>query len=177
MAIELNSTEKDPSSPVVNILFALSIVALIASMAIFAYFHFIVEKQQNAQIQEIQSEIAKQKSETSGYSEEDLIAIGKKVNDYKILMEKRPFASKFFDVFEKWVHPQVYFTNFSLDPISRTVALEGVVNDFQPLIQQIAILKNNQTTIESYDISNIKMADKGGVNFSINLVVRPEVLK
>jgi Tfp pilus assembly protein PilN len=175
MAIELSSTEKEKASPIIGIVFALSFLVFVASLAIFAYFYFVVSKQQQSEINSINTEISKQKA-SSGYSEEDLLSIGKEVGDYKALMQARAKTSDFFASFEQWIHPQIYFTSFNLDVGSRTVTLSGVARDFQPLIQQIAILKN-QPLIERYAVSNIALAETGGVTFSLSLVVSPQVLK
>lgn len=175
MAIELSSTEKEKTSPIISIVLALSFLLLIASFAIFAYFYFWVARQQQAEIDSIRTQNSQQKAD-NGFSQEDLVSIGKKVSDYKTLMQARAKTSKFFDSFQQWIHPQIYFTNFGLDAGARTVTLSGVARNFQPLIQQIAILKN-QPLIERYDVSNIAMGETGGVTFSLSLVVKPEVLK
>jgi hypothetical protein len=145
------------------------------AVGIFAYFYFVVAKQQDDDIARINNEITAQKS-PKGNSEDDLNKIGKKVSDYKALMLSRAKVSSFFPALEQWSHPQVYFTSFNLDVSSRTVTLGGVARDFQPLIQQIAILKN-QPLIERYEVSNISMVDTGGVTFSLSLTVSPQVLK
>jgi|LAHU01.1.fsa_nt_gb Tfp pilus assembly protein PilN len=175
MAIELSSTEKEKSSWIVSLVSVLSILIFLVAAGIFAYFYFVVAKQQDQQISQIEAAIAKQKT-TSGYSENDLTKIGKEVNDYKTLMLARSKVSSFFPALEQWIHPQVYFTSFSLDASTRTVTLSGVASNFQPLIQQIAILKN-QPLIERYEVSNISMAETGGVTFSLSLTVNSQVLK
>jgi hypothetical protein len=175
MAIELSSTEKEKSSWIVSLVSVLSVLVFLAAAGIFAYFYFVVAKQQAAETTKITNEMAAQKS-PSGNSEDDLNKIGKEVSDYKALMLARAKVSSFFPALEQWSHPQVYFTNFNLDVSSRTVTLGGVARDFQPLIQQIAILKN-QPLIERYEVSNISMAETGGVTFSLSLTVSPQVLK
>lgn len=176
MAIELSSSEKESTPLIVNILLAIAVLALLAAAAGFAYFHFMVNPQKEKQINDINRQITQQKSTATGYSQEDLAAIGREVSDYKILFQSRAQASKFFTNFETWVHPQIYFSNFSLNLDSRTVSLSGAANGFQPVIQQIAILKN-QPLIERYEISNIRADNRGVVTFNFSLTVSSQVLK
>lgn len=175
MAIELSSTEKEKGLPIVNFVFTLSLLVLIISLAIFAYFYFIVSKDQETQKHVIENQNTQQQIE-GGYTEESLAKISKQIEDYKKIVQERAKSSSFFSHFQDWVHPQIYFTSFNLDVASRSATLSGVASGFQPLIQQIAIFKN-EALIEKYEISNITMADTGGVTFSLSLIVKPEVLK
>lgn len=176
MAIELSSTEQEQPSWIIKIILWLSILVLAVVLAIYAYFYFIVSRQQVKAINSYTEAIARQKDNKSGFSENDLRKIEKEISDYKILMQGRAKITKLFPVFEQWVHPQVYFTNFALDSVNRTVTLSGIAQSFQPLIQQVAILKK-QPLLERYEISNIAMGETGGVSFSLLLVVKPEVLR
>ncbi|MFA5368777.1 MAG: hypothetical protein WC303_02070 [Candidatus Paceibacterota bacterium] len=176
MAIELSSSEKESSSLIVNIFLTIAVLVLFAALGFFAYFHFMANPEKEMRISDLNREIAQQKSTTGGYSQEDLASIGEEVSDYKILFQSRAKTSKFFENFETWVHPQIYFSNFSLNLDSRSVSLSGAANGFQPVIQQIAILKN-QPLIEKYEISNIRSNDANMVTFDFALIVSSQVLK
>ena len=176
MAIELSSSEKENTSPIISIVLALSVLIFLVSVSIFAFFYFVISKEQETNIAKIKNDIVNQKGSEDKYNENDLAVIGKEINDYKLLMQARTKNSVFFTAFQTWIHPLVYFTNFNLDSGSGSVTLSGVARDFPALIQQMAILKN-QTQIEKYDVSNIVMSQTGGVSFSLSLVAKPEVLK
>lgn len=176
MAIELSSTEQEQPSLIIKLILWLSILVLAVVLAIYAYFYFVVSKQQINSINAYTEAIARQRDNKSGFSENDLRKIEQEISDYKVLMQGRAKITKLFPVFEQWIHPQIYFTSFALDSANRAVTLSGVAQSFQPLIQQIAILKKTPL-LERYEISNIAMGESGGVTFSLLLVVKPEVLK
>lgn len=176
MAIEINSNNQKDFSGVVKIIKWLAILILVVVVGLYLYFYFGVTKKQATEINKLNVAIAQQKDISTGYSENDLRQIEKEINDYKMLLGGRPKISKFFLMFEGWVHPQVYFTSLNMDTANRTVNLTGVVDDFQPLIQQIAILKR-QPSLERYELFNIAKGETGGITFSLLLVIRPEILK
>ncbi|MFA5013118.1 MAG: hypothetical protein WC520_00980 [Candidatus Paceibacterota bacterium] len=172
MAIEITSGEGS-SSVIEKIISVIAIGAIIIVIGVFLYLRFWAIPKGEEKINSIATEISDLRNQGAGIN---AVSIGTEIRDYKVLLASRATASLFFESFEKWVHPQIYFDNISLDIPSRTVILTGKSKGFQPLIQQLAYFDSQKILIEQSSVSNVK-SSLGVVSFDLNLVVKPETLK
>jgi len=175
MAIEIKDKEGETSA-IGNIVFAVSVLILLAVAGGLAYLQFVVLPKDAIRMAELNNALSAQKSEELRQLEAQAYAIENLVSDYKILFENRPKASNFFDNFETWAHPQISYSGLSLNSDTRTATMKGAVSDFKPIIQQIKIFRS-QALIESFQISNVKLASDGGVNFDLSITLKPELFK
>ncbi|MCK9578487.1 hypothetical protein M0R01_03275 [bacterium] len=184
MAIEINGNEKNSLSFdwLFQLLFALAILVLLSSIAVFVYYQFFNIQPKTNTLMQLKTDIQNDKTQKEKTTEIEAAAIQNYVDDFVALYEQRPKMSGFFSGagFEGWVHPNVYFSNFSIDADSRVVNLKGYTTDFKPLIDQLKIfkdLRNRGQGIENYEVSDIKLAEEGGVSFSLVITVSPDTIK
>jgi len=175
MAIELKE-QKRKQSTVGNIVFFLSFLILLIIAGGVVYLQFMALPKNENKIAELNTALSAQKSEEMRQLESQAYGIEQIVSDYKILFENRSVTSNFFDNFEAWVHPQIYYSSFSLSSETRTATMKGSANDFRPIIQQIKIFRS-QDLIESFQVSNVKLSGTEGVDFDLSLVLKAELFK
>ncbi|MDD3170602.1 MAG: hypothetical protein WC410_01270 [Candidatus Paceibacterota bacterium] len=175
MAIELKEKEGE-QSVAGNIVFFLSFLILLIIAGGVAYLQFMALPKNENKIAELNTALSAQKSEEMRQLESQAYGIEQIVSDYKILFENRPVTSNFFDNFEVWAHPQIYYSSFSLSSETRTATMKGSVSDFRPIIQQIKIFRS-QDLIESFQVSNVKLSGTEGVDFDLSLVLKAELFK
>lgn len=184
MAIEISEKEQNSLSFdwLFQLLFALAILVFLSSVGVFVYYQFFnIQPKTNSLIQ-LKSDIQSEKTAKERTTEIEATAIQNYVDDFIVLYEQRSRMSKFFSGagFEGWIHPNVYFTSFSIDSDSRVVNLKGHTNDFKPLIDQLKIfkdLRNKGQGVEQYEVSDIKLAEDFGVTFSLVITVSPDIIK
>jgi hypothetical protein len=177
MSIEINEEKNFSLIGILSqIFYIISILVFLIASVVFVYYQFIKIPKNVNELSELSQFLTTKKTEEEIKVETEGLAIQNMVDDYKILYDQRAKLTNFFGYFEKWIHPQVYFSNFSIDAATRTVTLQGISSDFKPLIDQLEIIKK-QTMIERYQVSDIKLAQRGGVSFSLTLTVKPETLK
>lgn len=177
MSIELKQ-EKNFSilGIVVQIIFIISIAVFLISSIVLVYYQFFQIPKNTEELSKLHQFLILQKPEQEKKTEVEALAIQNKVDDFKVLYRNRAKLSKYFTHFEKWIHPQVYFSSFSIDANTRTADLKGYSSDFKPLIDQLEIIKK-QPMIERYQVSDIKLAEKGGVSFSLSITSKSETIK
>jgi hypothetical protein len=173
MAIEITSGENNPLSIIEKIMSIIAIVAILIVIGGFLYLKFFAIPKGEEKINNIVTEINGLKNQGTGIN---AVSIGTEIRDYKVLLASRATASQFFETLEKWVHPQIYFDNISLDIPTRMVILTGKSKGFQPLIQQLAFFDREKALIEQSSVGSVR-SEQGVVSFDLNLVVKPETLK
>ena len=175
MAIELNE-KKESNSITKKLVFLFALLFLIISSIGYVFLKYVIIVNNETRIKELNQEISSQKSkeiiELETKAAEAEILIG----DYKILFEERANIINFFTAFEAWAHPQIYYSDFTFDVETRTATMKGSVNSFGPIIQQMDIFQNQQL-VENFLVSNVKLAEAGGVVFDLSLTIQPNLLK
>jgi hypothetical protein len=174
MAIEIAPVKKDTGLKE-NLILLLAIFVLLISSGLYFYLNnLFVQKQSELAL--TNNELTSLAGSDVKAKEDELAIAGKYIADFKILFENNPKVSGFFTSFSRWTHPKVSYSGFTFDVPSRKVTMSGATSGFQNIMQQIAILKK-ETTIESYEISNVNLAETGAVSFNLDVVLKPEVLK
>jgi len=175
MAIEIEPVKKDNAGKE-GIALVFSILILLASFGAYFYFAQMVLPQKKAEAATLNNELATLGQDDVASKEAELAQAGKEISDFKILFENNPKASIFFSSLQQWTHPRVAYSGLSFDIPTRKITMSGTTNGFQNVMQQIALL-DQEKTIESYQISNVALAENGAVTFNLDLTVKPEVLK
>lgn len=175
MAIEITPIKKEADFKE-NLILVFSIIVFLISLSVYFYFNNIILSQKNAELVKSNNDYATLAGSDVKAKEDQLKLAGKYIGDFKTLFQNNSKISGFFTSFQSWTHPKVVFSGFVFDVDSREITMSGSTNGFQNVMQQIAIL-NVEPTIESYKISNVNLAENGLVNFDLELVIKPEVLK
>lgn len=174
MAIEIAPVKKENSLNE-NLILIFSIIILLASSGIYFYLS-TVSSQKNSELIELNGQFSTLAGSDVKAKEDELTEAGKYISDFKILYENNPKVSGLLTSFSRWTHPKVTYSSFAFDVTARKATMAGTTNGFQNIMQQIAILKK-ETTIESYQISNVNLAESGLVTFNLDVVLKPEVFK
>ncbi len=175
MAIELKENQED-NSITKKLVFLFAIMLLLVSSIGYIFLKYVIIVKNEARIMELNQEIASQKSKEIIELENKAKEVETILGDYKILYNERANVNNFFTAFEQWAHPQIYYSGFSLDVKGRSATMNGSVSSFGPIIQQMNVFQNQQL-IESFLVSNVKLAEAGGVSFNLSLTVKPELFK
>jgi hypothetical protein len=175
MAIEIAPVRKETDLRE-NLILVLSVIVFLISLGVYFYFNNIILSQKKAELVAVNSEYTTLAGSDVRVKESELALASKYIGDFKILLENNPKVSNFFVAFQKWTHPKVVYSGFIFDVTSRKITVSGSTSGFQNIMQQIAIL-NIESTIESYQISNVQLAEDNSVSFNLELTIKPEVLK
>lgn len=117
---------------------------------------------------------------------EEVFSYQRKINDFSFLINQQTEISKFFNAFEKIVHPYVWFSMF--DIILRNgegvVTLSGRAQNFEVLGQQLLIIQNNILQQEQQDrwikstiLEKIAIAEDGKIDFDLSLSLDSKIFK
>jgi len=175
MAIEIAPIKKETDLRE-NLILVFSIIVFLISLGVYFYLNNVILSQNKAKLLTTTNEYNTLAGSDVRVKESELSLAGKYIGDFKVLFENNPKVSNFFISFQKWTHPKVVYSGFIFDISSRRVTMSGSTSGFQNVMQQIAIL-NIESTIESYQISNVALAQDNSVNFNLELTVKAEVLK
>lgn len=182
MAIEIKEEKKFSFEWLFQAFFILSILTFLVSTGVLIYLQFFNIQPNIDKLTQLKTDLQSAKPSQAGVTEVEAATIQEYIDNFKALYDQRPILSKFFSNsrFESWIHPNIYLSNFSLDTNARTISVKGYTNDFKPLIEQLRVFKimrDGAKGIEQYEVSDIKLSEKGGVSFSLILTVKPEELK
>ena len=174
MAIEIAPVKKENSLNE-NLILIFAIILLLASSGVYFYLNSVFS-QKNSELTKSNSEFSSLAGSDVKAKEDELVEAGKYISDFRILYENNPKVSGLLTSFSSWTHPKVTYSGFTFDVAARKATMAGTTNGFQNIMQQIAILKK-EATIESYQISNVNLAESGLVTFNLDVVLKPEVFK
>lgn len=178
MAIELKEEKKYSETDIFwgNALMAVSILFLLISLSMFAYFKFFLISQKTDELTKASAALAALADPEIVSKENELKTAQQDIGDFKLLYENNLKLSKFFDAFQLWAHPKITYTEFNLDVPSRKATMVGLADGFQSIIQQMAIIKSEQS-VESFVVSDVALAESGGVSFNLEVVLKADLLK
>ncbi len=100
--------------------------------------------------------------------ENRIIIYKRKIDDVVRLLEQHQKPTEFMVFLEKFVHPNVYFSSFSLDLATGKAIMGGVAKDFKSLGQQIFIFEL-QPFIQRAKLANISLVEGTGIKFNLEL--------
>jgi hypothetical protein len=175
MAIEIAPIKKEASFKGIFVLI-FSIIVLLVCFGVYFYFSQIVLPPKKLEVNKLNLDLTSIERTDIATKEAEIDMAAKYIDDFKILFNGNPKASVFFGVFQQWAHPRIVYSDFSFDIIGRTISMKGRTNGFQNVMQQIAVL-DKESTVESYGITNVGLAESGGVTFDLDLILKPEILK
>ena len=175
MAIDLYTKQEE--TPIwKKILFIFSIVLTFIVIIIFAYNQFSKIPQNNKVIEDFNYKLSEQGTQEQLLEKEFVLIAEKKITDFKQIYNAKPVFNVFFDNFETWVYPRIFFSSSSINAGSAEVILAGETDSLQSVMQEMLLL-DAQTDILSYTVSNINIQDNGKVTFDLTLNVKPELFK
>ena len=165
-------TKKEPLW--VNTLFFSSIVILVGVVIAFFLLGYFIEE--NEEILKTKKTILTQpRGAEEQKLERKVFQYQKKIDDFALLINQHKTSSDFFTFFEEIIHPQVWFSELSLNVQKAEVGLSGEAEK-TALGQQILIFRENEQ-IFTTDLSDVQIREGEKVNFTILLSLDPEIFK
>ena len=148
---------------------ALLIIMLISSLVLNSS-----QKKMSLEIQDLEERLQGTPEEKS--LEAKIKGYVKKINDFNALLSAHQYATNIFSFFERTTHPDVRFTDFSLDSSKRTVKLSGLSRSFIALEQQMGLFKKEKMVL-GLNLSNLAISEKGGIEFSLDISFKEDIFK
>lgn len=165
--------KKVPQLPIwLNILFYVSLILLILVIAGFFILNHSSKKARNT-LDDLNEELVEKETSKNLSLEKEVLNYEKKIGDFSNLIENHLKTSKVFGIIEKNCHPQVRFTQFSLESDQKTIVLTGETQSFHNLGQQF-LLFQRENLIEKTKIENISIAKTGSVKFTFSFILKPQ---
>ena len=172
--VELIPKEAPKLPTWLNILFYISLILLILVIAGFFILDHSSKKAQKT-LNDLNEELVEKETPKNLSLEKEVLNYEKKIGDFSDLIENHLKTSKVFEIIEKDCHPQVRFTQFSLDSNQKTIILTGETQSFNNLGQQF-LLFQNEDLIEETKIEKILIGKTGQVKFTFSFILKPQAL-
>ncbi len=144
--------------------------------AVFGYVILIrTEADALTALENLEDNIAKVGVKEDKEMEAKVFDTEKRIKDFEVLLAGRRKSANFFDNFGSLIHPQVWFSEIELDVTQMRASVSGESPNFRTLEQQLIFLENQDDLVESIELSNIAIGDKGGAEFGLNFNFKPEI--
>jgi hypothetical protein len=173
MAIEIIPRPKVELPVWVIIIFVACAVLILGLGGSYFYFEQGSRKL-TRQIEEKEMAIVKTPEEI--ILEESVLSKERKINAFAGLLSGHNKVANVFAFLESVCHPQVWFSDFNFSSGQNSVTVKGKAASFVVLGQQISILKNEQI-LKNVTLSDLSMSEEGGITFSIQLTLDPQIYK
>lgn len=171
---EIIPKEKEKKSSQ-NILPYIALTLLVLCIVSYFVFLILINQSQNRLIS-LKEELAKQKTPEMVSLENSIFATKERIDDFAILLENHTSTSKFFNFIENNTHPDIYFSNLTLDLSQLKATLSGTAKSFTALDQQVQIFKKEKL-LENVNVSDIKITEEGKIEFTLDLIFNPTFFK
>ncbi|MBU4351277.1 hypothetical protein L6250_02500 [Candidatus Parcubacteria bacterium] len=158
-----------------ELLFYVSFLSLAVAL-LFCIGFGVLAKRSSLELEKINQELAKEKTQEQIETETQVLDYEKKVIAFANLLKKRKPLSKIFDFLESEVHPGVYFTKAGFTTDSDIFQISGLADSFQILGQQALIFKEN-LLIKDINLKQVGIGKYGGVEFSFEVFFNKEVFE
>jgi hypothetical protein len=105
--------------------------------------------------------------------EEEITLLKNKINEFSFLLDNQLQSSKIFEFTQRITHPQVWFSNFSLNSERGVLDISGKTQNFETLGQQIFILED-EPVIEKVSLDSFSINEEGKIDFELSLSFEPD---
>jgi len=158
-----------------ELLFYLSFLCLAVTL-LFCIGFGVLAKRSSLELEKINQELAKEKTQEEIKAENQVLDYEKKVAAFTTLLKKRKPLSRIFDFLEAQVHPGVYFTKMGFVAESDILQVSGLADNFQILGQQTLIFKKD-SSVKDINLKQVGIGKFGGVEFSFEVSFNKEVFE
>ncbi len=108
--------------------------------------------------------------------EKELLSQKAKISAFSRLLSEHQKPLNIFSFLEEVSHPDVWFPEFNFTSKGGVVTVSGEAKSFIALGQQLLILKELEI-LKDVKLSEISLAEEGGVDFALQLTFDPQILK
>lgn len=158
-----------------EVLFYLSLAILFFSLLIFLFLTRAM-KVNKLEIEKIEQELTREKTQEEISLEKEVLTSGKRISAFSLLVNQRKEVSRVFNLFEKLVHPQVFFSKLNFTAKDNKVLLAGTADNFQALGQQSLLFKA-EPLIRENNLEQAGIGQDGGVDFNFEIILDNQFFK
>ncbi|MDP2695666.1 MAG: hypothetical protein Q8O87_00230 [bacterium] len=144
-------------------------------VAVYLGFLFGYNPYLDAQIDDVDQEIAALAQSVPVAEQEALLTFYAQLSNLQGVLAKHVVVSKVFDIIERTTNRLVYYSNFDLNVSKRTITIDGTAQSYNVVSQQLESFKQDPD-VESFSINQANDRDSEA-NFKVVLVIKPEVFK
>lgn len=98
------------------------------------------------------------------------------IGQFSNLLASHRQASKFFDLVQTIIHPEVVLTSFDLNMEENRAQLKGRAKNFQALGEQVLAFRQ-ESKVKSAVLSDVFLDKKSRINFALDLDLDPGLFK
>ena len=138
--------------------------------------YFILKSQtakMNSSLKDVNDQLSNVQTQKDINLKNEIFEYQRKIKDINFLLSKRKRAGDFLNFLSSFVHPNLYFTELSLDMDKGEANLEGISSDFPAIAQQVDIFKK-QEFIQKVELMDVSLEEENGVKFTLELSLFPE---
>ena len=148
-----------------NVLFYFSLALLVLTIAsFFTLGGFINDGQET--LEDLNQILLSKKTPERMALEEEVLNYEKKFGDFAFLSEGHLEISDIYPLIEESTHPQVWFSQFTLDAGENIVNLSGKAQNFEVLGQQMLILEEKDF-VRNLHLDSAGINKQGKVDFTL----------
>ncbi len=163
------------SLPFQNVFYYVALAILILAGGAYALLIYL-ESQASINLQDLEGEISRVGTSDERQMERNVFSTRKKINDFAAVIEAHQRPSQLFPFLESVIHPQVWMFDFELTMETNFLKMNGQTLNFQTLGEQMDVLRA-QDMIEEIQLSDLSVGEGGQAEFSIGLMLNPEIFK
>jgi hypothetical protein len=173
--MEIIPKEKSSKLSFFNTLFYFALFFLLFSIIGFFLLNHFLGQVQN-RLTELEAALVKKVAPEKLALKQEVLNYQEKIDNFSILITQRLESLKFFTAFEKIVHPQVWFSEFSLNSKGGIVVLSGQSQSFEALEQQLSVIKDTEW-IKDFKLETVSITEEKKIDFSLIIFFDPKILK
>ncbi|MCP6726983.1 MAG: hypothetical protein KJI69_03105 [Patescibacteria group bacterium] len=158
---------KQQETELSSIALTIAIVILVISVGSFGIFAFLKTRTES-KLEEATIFLLEGKSKEQAELESQILDIKTKLEDFSVLALRQNNPSAFFEFIEENTHPDIIFSQLSLNPQDRKAVINGETRTFRNLQEQILLLKE-QADSEEVELTSISLGQEGQVKFTLVL--------
>ena len=172
--VEIAPKPKTKSKKAPTILLSIGLILLILSIG--AYFGLrTVELKKQKELKEMQEQLAQHQTALKKL-EDKLLTYKTKLDDLSLVLDSRLIGTNFFSFLERIIHKEVMLEGVEINLAKGTAEIYGKAKSLPVLTQQLIFLKT-VPEIQSFELKNIALEEKGEVSFAISLILSPTLFK
>jgi hypothetical protein len=100
--------------------------------------------------------------------EANFIELKKGIEDFKKVLENRPYPSKIFEMLEEITLPQVQFTDLNADLLQAKLVLKTEAENYSALAEQILVFEQD-SRIKKIEFAKIDLGPSGRVGSNLEI--------
>ncbi len=157
-------------------IFLYSLVFILISLTLVYVVLVSMEQRAQSKIKKLEDQITAQKTTKMIELEREIKNYKREIDEYSSYLAEHLINTKFFNLLEETVHPQVTFNQLALHSDSSYAQMSGRANSFLALGQQLIIFNNNEE-IQSFNLTGLSIDEKGYVIFSLSLLLNSSLFQ